>query len=157
MDFNLTLSAFEPNLQWLRFLISLAYENGCRTPIHFIFTSSVACAGRWTEESPVPEEAITNPSIAIDNGYSESKWVSERILHKAVEQGGFKATILRIGQLSGSTQNGAWDTSGWLPLIVKSGERFKTLPALPGQVSWLPIDLAARAVRVTVPWCFRPS
>lgn len=67
----------------------------------------------------VPEEPIDDPSIPMDQGYGQAKYVSERILVKAVEAG-LKTTIVRVGQLSGVTTNGAWSSSEHMPILFKS-------------------------------------
>ncbi|EJT96904.1 acetyl-CoA synthetase-like protein [Dacryopinax primogenitus] len=146
MDFNSPLSAFEPSMLFLRWLIDLALSVKQPTPAHIIFTSSVTSVIRWPQLRPVPEMIMSDPTLAIANGYSESKWVAEQIVTAAVERRGLRGTILRLGQLSGSVQNGAWDTAGWFPLIVKTAERLGVLPALPGHVSWVPIDKAAQSI-----------
>ena len=42
--------------------------------------------------------------------------------------GAIKTTSLRVGQLSGSTQTGAWNPNEWVPTIIKSGIKLGCLP-----------------------------
>jgi thioester reductase-like protein len=82
--------------------------------------------------APVIEQAMADPAVAIGNGYSESKWVAERILvtaSAAVPM--LKTTSVRIGQLSGAL-NGAWNPNEWLPAIIRSGPVLRCLPQLKG-------------------------
>ncbi|EJT96916.1 acetyl-CoA synthetase-like protein [Dacryopinax primogenitus] len=146
LDFNLSLSAFEPNVRSSRALVDLALQARGVTPTQFIFTSSVGTLTHWSESRPVPEELLPDPAIATGTGYSESKWVVERIILAAAQQRGLRATIWRVGQLAGSTTNGAWNTTDWLPLLVKSGEKLGVLPELRGVLSWLPTDKAAQSI-----------
>ncbi|KZT61228.1 acetyl-CoA synthetase-like protein [Calocera cornea HHB12733] len=146
LDFNLSLSAFESNVCASRGLVDLALKVAGPVPAQIIFTSSIGTLMRWSEPRPVPEAPIADPVIASGTGYSESKWVTERIMLAAAEQRGLRATIWRVGQLAGSVTNGAWNKTDWLPLIVKSGERLKILPSLPGCVSWIPTDAAAESI-----------
>jgi len=146
LDFNLSLSAFEQNVRASRSLVDLALQVTGPTPAQLIFTSSIGTLMKWGERRPVPEEPISDPIIASGSGYSESKWVAERIMLAAVEQGGLRTTIWRVGQLAGSEHNGAWNTTDWLPMLVKSGETLKVLPSLPGSISWLPSDKAAQSI-----------
>ncbi|KZO93861.1 acetyl-CoA synthetase-like protein [Calocera viscosa TUFC12733] len=146
LDFNLSLASFEPNVRASRGLVDLALRAAGPSPAQLIFTSSIGTLMKWSEPGPVPEAPIPDPVIASGTGYSESKWITERIMLAAAEQQGLRPTIWRVGQLAGSVQNGAWNTTDWLPLIVKSGERLKILPSLPGRVSWIPIDMAAQSI-----------
>jgi thioester reductase-like protein len=69
------------------------------------------------------------------------------ILAAAAEKGIPTATA-RIGQLAGSSRNGAWNITDWFPHIVTAAFTTKTLPVIEKDipVAWLPVDVAARAV-----------
>ncbi|KZO93857.1 acetyl-CoA synthetase-like protein [Calocera viscosa TUFC12733] len=146
LDFNLSLSAFSANVQSTRALVDLALRTQGPTPAQVIITSSIGTLTKWASARPVPETSLADPTLASGSGYSASKWVAERLLLAAAQQRALRATIWRVGQLAGSVQNGAWSTTDWLPLIVKSGERLKILPSLPGRVSWIPTDMAAQSI-----------
>jgi thioester reductase-like protein len=95
-------------------------------------------------------------------GYGESKWIAERILDAAAKATPLQPTILRIGQISGG-KNGSWNTSDWLPAVIKSSLTLGSLPEFKGvsdclraynldfnyftqASSWIPLDLAAETV-----------
>jgi len=42
--------------------------------------------------------------------------------------------------------NGAWSTSDWLPILVKSGVALGALPSAFGTVSWLPMDAVSKII-----------
>lgn len=50
----------------------------------------------------------------------------------AAMQNGVPCTSLRIGQVCGSQATGAWGTSEWVPIIVKSSVTIGMLPELDG-------------------------
>jgi len=81
----------------------------------------------------------------MGQGYSESKWVAERILTEASKTTPLQPVVVRIGQLSGGL-NGSWNTSDWVPLIIKSSLKMGILPDLKGICSWIPLDFAARVL-----------
>ncbi|KZT58724.1 acetyl-CoA synthetase-like protein [Calocera cornea HHB12733] len=146
LDFNLSLSSFESYIKGTRNLVDLALSASAG-PAHFIFTSSIGTLANWRSSRPVPEEALASPNLAIGTGYGESKWVAERVLLAAASRRGLRATIWRVGQLSGSTVNGAWNTTDWVPIMVQSGLALGALPSLPkAVVEWVPVDEAARAI-----------
>lgn len=82
----------------------------------------------WHSETPAEELPIADPFMAVGGGYGESKYVAERILDGAAKTTPLKPIVVRIGQLSGG-KNGSWNTSEWLPSVVRSGEVVGRLPA----------------------------
>ncbi|KAG6835248.1 putative NRPS-like protein biosynthetic cluster [Arthromyces matolae] len=143
LDFNLSLSAFEPNVQGTRHLIDLLKSGPRPTDSRFLFTSSVASAQSWPRASgPYPEEVLNDASYAVGGGYGEGKYVAERILVKS----GLPTTSFRIGQLSGGKPKGAWATTDWVPILVKSSVTIGLLPDLEGVLSWIPMDAVATAM-----------
>ncbi|KAH7912704.1 acetyl-CoA synthetase-like protein [Hygrophoropsis aurantiaca] len=138
LDFNLSLSSFESNIHGTRNLIELArlssYSN-----LRFLFTSSIASAQSWSrDKGPVPEEIEPDSAVAIGAGYGESKYVAERLVAKC----GREATTFRIGQIAGGP-NGAWATTDWYPIIVKSSLALGIFPDAQGYVSWMPAHRVA--------------
>ncbi|KAJ7871256.1 hypothetical protein B0H14DRAFT_3439711 [Mycena olivaceomarginata] len=73
---------------------------------------------------PFPEELQYDASVALGNGYRKSKYVSERILAAS----GLEATSFRIGQVTGSSSNGAWSTTDWVPCHREIQHRLGKLP-----------------------------
>ncbi|KAF8956587.1 acetyl-CoA synthetase-like protein [Flammula alnicola] len=148
LDFNLSLSSFEPNVQGTRNLVDLARSSAHAASVKFLFTSSIASAFSWDKaQGAYPEEVLDDPKYAVGNGYGESKYVAERIL----AQSGLQATSFRIGQISGGHPNGAWATSDWVPILVKSSLRLNALPAATGVASWLPMDAVSKTI-LDVAW-----
>lgn len=76
---------------------------------------------------PAPEAPV-EPAVAIGNGYSESKWVSEKVLQLAAEQTPLKATSIRVGQISGAVGSGYWKVTEWFPSLVKSSIHLGSVP-----------------------------
>ncbi|KAJ7075616.1 putative aminoadipate reductase [Mycena belliarum] len=144
LDFNKSLSSFEPHVKGTRNLIELARLSPQASTIRFLFTSSIGTAQRWDQNlGPFPEELQPDAEAAIGNGYSESKYISERIL--AVS--GLQSTSFRIGQITGSMSNGAWASSDWLPALVKSSIALGGFPANPSDlISWIAPETVARTI-----------
>ena len=57
--------------------------------------------------------------------------VHSQVLAKATENG-LECTAVRLGQVCGSTTSGAWGTTEWVPILVKSSEAVGCLPDLSG-------------------------
>jgi thioester reductase-like protein len=70
------------------------------------------------------------PELALGDGYSESKWVAERLLQLAAAQTSLQPIIIRVSQVSGSS-NGYWKTTEWFPSLVQSATIVRCLPDSP--------------------------
>jgi thioester reductase-like protein len=135
LDFNLSLSSFEPNVRGTRNLIDLALSSKMSSKPRFLFTSSISSAQGWDKtKGPFPEEVQYDASVAAGVGYGASKYVCERVLVNS----GLPASSFRIGQVTGGAPRGAWSTTDWVPIIVKSSVTIGALPEASGVTSWLP-------------------
>ncbi|KAJ6579476.1 putative aminoadipate reductase [Mycena vulgaris] len=133
LDFNLPLQSFEPYIQGMRHLADLALSSPVRPK--FAFTSSIAAMASDPTLRPSPREAMSL-------GYGQSKFVAEQILNKS----GLRTASLRIGQIFGGLPKGAWSTSDWIPILVKTSMTLGHLPLTDGLVSWLDFETSAQAV-----------
>ncbi|KAK7985611.1 hypothetical protein PG988_003233 [Apiospora saccharicola] len=155
INFNLTLSAFEPQLSGLLNLVSLAAAAAPR-PARFLFISSIGAVAA-ASSGPAPEAIVESLDAAHANGYSRSKLLSEQLCDTANRRSGTPISIARVGQVAGPVKdNGGgnstmiWSRSEWLPSLVISSFRLGCLPSDLGQrfslVDWMPSNLAAEAV-----------
>ncbi|KAF8971243.1 hypothetical protein BDZ97DRAFT_1349060 [Flammula alnicola] len=143
LDFNLTLASFESNVRGTYNLIELARSGVHASNVKFIFTSSVATAQSWDQTAgPYPEDVVLDAKYAVGSGYGESKYVTERILATS----GLNTTSLRIGQISGTLKTGAWATTDWVPILIKSSLALGSLPTANGSVSWIPMDVVSNCI-----------
>ena len=110
------------------------------------------------------EEPIYDPAVVIGIGYTEAKWVGERILEEA-NKAGLQSTIVRVGQLCGS-DTGVWNEHEWFPTVVQSAgylhcfpdvdnvseaciavlRHIDTTPSQDSLISWIPSAQAAKAI-----------
>ncbi|KAJ7488851.1 putative aminoadipate reductase [Mycena latifolia] len=144
LDFNKSLSTFEPHVKGTRNLIDLARQSPNAPRVRFLFTSSIASAQGWDPKLGLfPEELQLDANVAVGSGYGESKYVSERILAAS----GLQATSFRIGQITGAVKNGAWATTDWVPAIVKSSIALGSFPSDPSSmVAWIRPEAVARTI-----------
>ncbi|KAL0572747.1 hypothetical protein V5O48_009211, partial [Marasmius crinis-equi] len=94
---------------------------------------------------PGAHEELMPSDASLGNGYSESKWVAEQIIARAASSAGLRASIIRVGQLSGGP-NGSWTTKEWLPSLVHASALMKCIPYDDRVVSWIPLDVAGKVV-----------
>jgi thioester reductase-like protein len=101
----------------------------------FFFCSSLASVLGETDppDDTILEEPTLDPSTASHVGYSQSKWVTERVCHAAATSTGplrGRVSVLRVGQLCGDTQTGYWnEKEGW-PLLIRTAQSTGCLPLL---------------------------
>ncbi|KAF8461661.1 hypothetical protein JB92DRAFT_3137078 [Gautieria morchelliformis] len=158
LNFNLILESYERvHIAGVRHLIDLALSSPQARPPRLTFLSTIAAAAMYNGPSQepsvgemagqvlIPEEPIDDPSIPLDQGYGQSKYVSERILVNSVEAG-LRTTIVRVGQLSGMTTNGAWSPSEHVPILFKSSLAMGMVPVDLPAVRWVPTDIAASVI-----------
>ncbi|KAI1826125.1 putative NRPS-like enzyme [Xylaria intraflava] len=151
VNFNLPLLAFRPQLAGLVNIFSFAAPRSIRT----VFVSSVGAVigtGPSPPEEVLPEETVlVNSPVA--NGYSRSKLIAEFLCDSAARHLDLSVTVLRYGQIGGSTaEHGAvWNRSEWLPSLATSSLlRLNGIPDNLGphfsEVDWVPSDMAGAIV-----------
>lgn len=149
MNFNRNLSSFEPHVKGLANLVRLSLLSaGTRSadsnPTRILFASSIAVGGRY----PIlhPSGPLEVPETTLDGlntnefGYPEAKWVCEQVLEAANELFGetegsgslVRCSSVRIGQMTGAEGSGAWNESEHFPILVRTAQNLKALPALNG-------------------------
>ncbi|KAI9805946.1 MAG: putative secondary metabolism biosynthetic enzyme [Sarcosagium campestre] len=144
VNFNLGIHSFEDqHLRGTFNLIGLSLCARAPRPARMIFCSSVSVAAKTSPHTTVPEALIENFSVVSETGYAQSKYVAEHMLANAVETGGARGQVLRIGQVVGDTIHGVWNDSEAIPLMIRSALTLKALPALQEEMSWLPVDQLA--------------
>jgi nucleoside-diphosphate-sugar epimerase len=138
MDFQRRLSSFVPQVQTIRNLVVLCEDCHSKqknpSPPRLLFTSSVAVAAHCPDRTKLPESPIPDPSAAADLGYAQAKWVCERVLVEAAKTHGdvLHPIIVRLGQLTGSTGSGIWNSHEHFPAILKASQLIGSLPELDG-------------------------
>jgi thioester reductase-like protein len=157
VNFNLSLSSYEAmHIAGIHHIVDFASSSDYRARV--IFISSIASVGYWDkvvqDGSAVPESTTTlfDRSIALPQGYGESKHVAAEILAIASHRLGIQTTIVRASQLAGpSAQAGgaAWNQHEWLPALIHASKVMGKLPRTLGtmeRVDWVPMDVAAASV-----------
>ncbi|EGN94747.1 hypothetical protein SERLA73DRAFT_187804, partial [Serpula lacrymans var. lacrymans S7.3] len=129
LNFNLTLESFKrEHVAGVRHLIDLALSSTRLIPPQYIFISSIGAVSHFSESLSVPEREFKDHSLPGNQGYAEAKYVAERIIDEACHRSGLNATVIRAGQLSGSTVNGFWTPSEYIPILFTSSHKLNLVP-----------------------------
>ncbi|KAH8655420.1 hypothetical protein BX600DRAFT_515242 [Xylariales sp. PMI_506] len=150
VDFNLSLSSFEPHIQGVRRLVDFSLQSSLRPAIFFV--SSIGVVMKQQTNEPVPETLITDFAVA-EGGYGCSKLIAELIFGSASQTSGIKCSICRLGQVAGpvdiESELGMWNKQEWLPSIVISSKYLGMVPSTLTsleRVDWLPVNHAAKII-----------
>ncbi|OSC98632.1 acetyl-CoA synthetase-like protein [Trametes coccinea BRFM310] len=144
VNFNLSLSSFEVDLQGARNIVELAIGSPFKQAPTVLFVSSVGIFMNYKGAAPVPEVPLGDPASPFGVGYSESKWVTEHVLENVTKQTGVHTVVMRLGQVAGD-RVGHWNEKEWFPALVKSAQFQRCLPDIKGNVTWIPGYEAAKA------------
>jgi thioester reductase-like protein len=147
VNFNISVQSFEKE----HIVAVQNFINFCQTTSHgekarFFFCSSVSSAAGTPRPGTVPEGPVVDISHVQKTGYARSKYVAEHIILNAAKQVNADARVLRIGQLVGDSKVGQWNTTEGIPLMIQTAVTLGALPALDEEMSWLPVDHAARII-----------
>ncbi|KAJ6492315.1 hypothetical protein C8R45DRAFT_825292 [Mycena sanguinolenta] len=139
------LAFYEPLIKGTFNVLALAATAGAM--VSFMSTHGVP-RNLPSEVISAPEDILLDARVAVASGYTESKWVTERIVQHAYTRRYINANVVRVGQLCGSTTSGAWDTFQWVPALAQSAAVVGCLPddGDNDTTTWFPIDKASLAV-----------
>jgi len=137
------------NVQGTHEIIRLSCR-GRTKPLHYISTIAVfGDIGFFTGRHRVLEDDDMDAGadyLHTDIGYSQSKWVAEKLVWKAQERG-LPATIFRPGFIMGHSRTGVTNASDFACRMIKSCIELRTFPDLPAQSKeFVPVDFASQAI-----------
>lgn len=127
------------------FLLRLAHAG---RPKSFAFTSSISTCLKTSPPTIIPENPISDsPSVALDTGYAQSKYIIERLTFFAASHLNIPIRLLRVGQLCGNTLTGHWNPDEMWPIMFATCAKFGAVPEFPGKmIDWIPVDVAAQCI-----------
>lgn len=90
------------------------------------------------------EDDLENSEI-LSNGYSQSKWVAEKIVQYARERG-LQANIFRLSRILGSSINGSGPSEDLIWQTVQASVYLNALPDIEVKEKMEPVDFVAKAI-----------
>lgn len=119
-------------------IIRLALKTKSK-PLHFVSTTDV-----FNSRGKIREEKLLK-SQKLSTGYARSKWMAEKIIHRAKEKGLF-ASIYRLARMMGSSINGAGSTDDFFWKLTQACAYLKASPLVSVKECMTPVDLTAEAL-----------
>lgn len=131
VNFNVSLGSFErSHIAGVHNMIKLCLRVPFHEPARLFFVSSISAAAGTPIPATILETHIEDLHYAQNMGYARSKLVAEHILRAAAKNTGMHARVLRTGQLMGDAQNGLWNATEAIPLMIQSATTIGALPML---------------------------
>jgi amino acid adenylation domain-containing protein/thioester reductase-like protein len=132
------------NVEGTREIIRLAARHR-NIPVHYTSTMAVL-AGYGTAGVPhVDENTPLAHADHLSVGYVETKWVAEKLLHTAAEQG-LPVAIYRAADISGDRVHGAWNLATEMCAMKKFVVDTGMAPIAELPLDYTPVDVFAAAV-----------
>lgn len=120
-------------------------SRGMATPVHYVSTVSVFEPGNLPAGRTIQEDDEIGPSANLEGGYSQSKWVAERLVQLAGRRG-LPVSIYRPGAVSGDSQTGAWKTDDFVCRMIKGCILLGKVPHSEILLDLVPVDYVSRAL-----------
>jgi thioester reductase-like protein len=144
LNFFYTYDALRPvNVLGTLDVLRLA-AHGVPKPVHYVSTSGVFYSrhyrGRAMAESD-PADQCNGHAI----GYSQSKWVAERLVRAAGARG-LPTTIYRAPFITGDSERGAWNADDFICRLVRGVVAMGALPELAASMDIVPVNYVARGM-----------
>ena len=114
-------------------------------PLHYISTVSVFASNDQFATRIVREEDEIGPSAGIRVGYSQSKWVAERLVHIARSRG-LPVCIYRPGRIAGHSQTGVSNLGDFASRYIKGSIQISSVPNSDNDVDLTPVDYVSKAI-----------
>jgi len=131
---------------------------GTRNMIEFAFMGKVKRFGYISTNGIFPDGLtdcaedtdIDGFANQLTSGYSQSKWVAEKLVRRASDRG-LPVVIFRPGNMGGDSGsrggNKSWNTSDFNYLLITGSIKLGCAPDVPGwRMEMTPVDVAAQAI-----------
>jgi thioester reductase-like protein len=134
-----------PNVLGTQEVLRLACKTKVK-PVHHISTVSIF-GSTYGEPTVIREdEPIDGHETQLDLGYSQSKWVAEKLVWIAQSRG-LPVTVFRAGAIAGSSQTGLSNSKDFEFSFIRGCVQMGVFPALEHeQQSFVPVDYVSQAI-----------
>lgn len=114
-------------------------------PVHFISTLDVFQASMYAQAHTIWEQDELPSCEGLSDGYSQSKWVAEKLM-MAARSRGLPVCIYRPGMITGHSKTGASKTDDLACRMIEGFVHMGSAPDLDVQLSLTPVDYVSRAI-----------
>lgn len=107
-------------------------------------TISIFSKFRYDKRVVLENQNLSNPGI-LPIGYTQSKWVAERIIWEAKELG-IPVIVYRLGHIVGDSESGMCNTGDFIFRIIETCLLLQLYPNVKGEIAPIAVDDVAKIV-----------
>jgi thioester reductase-like protein len=131
------------NVFGTREVLRLACQSKVK-PLHYISTVSVFDLANPRGSAAILEQDSLDHGGQLAGGYSQSKWVAEKLVAMARDRG-LPVAIYRPGRIIGAADTGIWNTDDFMCGLIKACVELGLAPDLDMPVEVVPVDYVSGA------------
>jgi thioester reductase-like protein len=113
-------------------------------PLHYVSTDGVFDSSGWYGQE-VPEDAPLVYTAGVDLGYTQTKWVAEKLVRTARDRG-LPVSIYRPPLIAGDSRTGTWYTDDFICRFIKGCIQLGTMPMMSNYLTMSPVNYVSRAI-----------
>jgi thioester reductase-like protein len=125
-------------------VLRLASRHGTK-PVHFVSTLGVFPLVGRSDAGVVREDDDLDHGGSLYNGYTQTKWVAEKLVEIARARG-LPVSVYRPSLVAGDSLTGAWNSDDITCKMIKSWIGFGNVPAVNTEINLVPVDYVSRAI-----------
>ncbi|MBD2385758.1 non-ribosomal peptide synthetase family protein [Cylindrospermum sp. FACHB-282] len=114
-------------------------------PVHFISASSVFSLSGFSGTKVAHEQDNLDDAPVSSDGYSQTKWVAEKLVKIAGERG-LPVCIYRPSRISGHSQTGVFNPNDFLYRLIIGCIQLGSLPDREMKDNIVPVDYVSKAI-----------
>ncbi|MEU8146382.1 amino acid adenylation domain-containing protein [Nonomuraea sp. NPDC048901] len=126
--------------------LAMAYRP---VPVHYVSTLGALQDEALRHDDRLPEDYEPSLARTPAGGYGRSKWIAERYLAEARRRGAL-VTILRLGEVMPSADNGYPNPVAFTHLLLSAFLRLGVMPEVATRSDYTPVDYVAARVAAAV-------
>jgi myxalamid-type nonribosomal peptide synthetase MxaA len=114
-------------------------------PVHFMSTDGVFCAKGYSGVKVVTEQDSLDDYQVPSGGYTQSKWVAEKLVTIARDRG-LPVCIYRLGRVSGHSKTGVFNQNDFLYRLIIGCIKLEKVPNGNMIEDIAPVDYVSKAI-----------
>ncbi len=118
---------------------------GATKPVHYVSTVGVFPRFSYPPDTVFTEDMLPIPDLEYTLGYTQSKWVSERMVLEAGRRG-VPVNAYRLGRVTGHSVTGVCQTHDFGWQMIKLSIEMGAAPHIDLDIDMTPVDFATKAL-----------
>ncbi|HEY9670379.1 MAG TPA: thioester reductase domain-containing protein [Waterburya sp.] len=144
LNFVYPYSALKPtNVLGTQEILRLACQFKVK-PLHYVSTDAVFDSSSYYGKEVTESEPIIHTE-GLDLGYTQSKWVAEKLVTIARDRG-LPVAIYRPPLIAGESQTGIWNTDDFTCRFIKGCIQMGSIPNMGCGITLVPVDYVSRSI-----------